>query len=328
VARAWAANVTAEVNKQKQTLIAEYECLDIDAEGRSLDEGERARMKEAVREIEKIWALEDIKVRQRSRDRSVLEGDRNTTYFHAVASQRHRKKRIECILGPQGLVHENSEILKVAAEIYKNLFRSEDRGACSLRPDFWGQDDLLTREESEALEAPISESEIKEVVFSCYPVGAPGPDGLPFLFYQKYWEYVKHDIFNLFKYFQEGSLDLFRLNFAMLTLIPKVENACEMKNFRPISLLNCSFKMFSKMLTLRLEKICNRIIAKEQSAFIRGRYILESVVVAHEVVHSIHKSKATGVILKLDYEKAYDRVNLDFLLEIIRLRGFGETWMR
>jgi hypothetical protein len=54
-------------------------------------------------------------------------------------------------------------------------------------------------------------------------------------------------------------------------------------------------------------------MAHEQSAFIRGRYILESVVIAHEVVHSMHRSKEHGVVIKLDYEKVYDRVNLDFL---------------
>jgi hypothetical protein len=85
----------------------------------------------------------------------------------------------------------------------------------------------------------------------------------------------------MFKDFQEGALDLFKLNFAMLTLIPKVDNATEVKKFRPIGFLNCSFKMFSKLLTLRLERVCQRLVAKEQSAFIRGRFILESVVVAH-----------------------------------------------
>jgi hypothetical protein len=98
-----------------------------------------------------------------------------------------------------------------------------------------------------------------------------------------------------------------------------------MRNFRPISLLNCSFKIFGRLLTTRLEKICDRIIAQEQGALIRVRYILESVVVAHEVVHSLHKSKESEVIIKLDYEKVYDRVNLDFLFEILRTRGFSET---
>jgi hypothetical protein len=78
------------------------------------------------------------------------------------------------------------------------------------------------------------------------------------------------------------------------------------------------------LITCRLEKVYQEIIAKEQSAFIRGRFILESVVVAHELVHSIHKSKEPGVIIKLDYEKAYDRVNLDFLMKIVESRGFGD----
>lgn len=93
----------------------------------------------------------------------------------------------------------------------------------------------------------------------------------------------------MFRDFYEGGLDLFRLNFAMLTLIPKVDDAIDMKMFRPISLLNCSLKIFSKVLTIRLEKVSHRLVAKEQSAFIRGRFILESVVIAHELIHFLQK---------------------------------------
>jgi hypothetical protein len=117
------------------------------------------------------------------------------------------------------------------------------------------------------------------------------------------------------------------LNFALLTLIPKELGARSMKKYKPISLCNCSFNIFSKVLTLRLGKIANRLISPQQSAFIRGRYILESVVVAHEVVHNIHKRKEPGVILKLDYEKDYDKVNLDFLFEILTTRGFCSRWI-
>jgi hypothetical protein len=81
---------------------------------------------------------------------------------------------------------------------------------------------------------------------------------------------VKDDVFGMFQEFHAGRLDLFKLNFAMFTLIPKVEKAVDMRNFRPISLLNYSFKMFSKLLTLRLEKVCQHLITREQSGFIRG----------------------------------------------------------
>jgi hypothetical protein len=79
---------------------------------------------------------------------------------------------------------------------------------------------------------------------------------------------IKRDLMSMFEYLYEGRLDLFRINFAVLTLIPKVEDASDMKLIRPISLLNCSFKNFSKVLTLRLEKVYQRPISKEQSAFI------------------------------------------------------------
>jgi hypothetical protein len=131
----------------------------------------------------------------------------------------------------------------------------------------------------------------------------------------------------MFEEFHKGDLDLYRLNFAMLTLIPKVEEAKEMNNFRPISLINCSFKIFSKVLTNRLEKVTQRLISENRSAFIHGRYILESVVIAHELVHHGHKNGDPGVIIKLDYEKAYDRVSWNFLFEVLESRGFDRKWI-
>jgi hypothetical protein len=195
-------------------------------------------------------ALEEIRARQRSRDRNILEGDRNTTYFHVVANHKNRKERIDCLREPDGLVFYTQGILKIAAEYYKNPIGSEDRGNFSLQDNFWEVEYKVIPEENAALQPPFQEDGVKEFVFSCYPEWAPGPDGLPFLLCQKFWEIVKKD-----KGFQKGNLDLFRIIFAVISLIPKVENAAEMKSFRPISLLNCSFKIFSKLLTLRLERV-------------------------------------------------------------------------
>jgi hypothetical protein len=317
----------AELNKQKQDVAVEFNWLDMELERRELDDLEKERLKTLGRELERIWAIEEIKIRQRSRDRNILEGDRNTAYFHAVVNQRARKKKIEGLLGENSLVQDTPGILDIAMRYYKNLFKWESRRPFCLGGDFWDLDDLVHEGENDALEAPFSEKEIKEAVFSCYAEGSPGPDGLSFLFYHKFWDLVKNDIVKLFEDFYYGRLDLFRLNFTMLTLIPKVEDAVEMRFFGPISLLNCSFKIFSKVLTLRLERISQSLVAKEKSAFITGRFILESVVIAHEIVHSLHVAKDPGVIIKLDYEKAYDRVNVDLLMEILKGRGFGERWM-
>jgi hypothetical protein len=89
-------------------------------------------------------------------------------------------------------------------------------------------------------------------------------------------------------------------------VIPKVKDARTMNKFRPISLFNCSYKIFTKVLTNRVGGVMNRLISSNQTAFIKGRYTLESVVFVHEVLHSVHCSKQPGMVPKLDYEMAYE----------------------
>jgi hypothetical protein len=128
------------------------------------------------------------------------------------------------------------------------------------------------------------------------------------------------------KDWNEGNLDLFRLN-SLLTLIPKEAEAVTIQNFRPISLTNCSFKIFSKCSTNRLGVISEKLISPNQTSFIKERYILESVVSAHEIIHNAVHNVQTGFILKPNYEKTYDRVDKAFILEIMKMRGFSPRWM-
>lgn len=91
-----------------------------------------------------------------------------------------------------------------------------------MAPDFWEEEDKVRTEENDMLVAPFSEEEMKEAIFSCYPKGAPGPDGIPFMFYQRFWPLVvSKDIIAMFNDFYSGKLDLYRLNFALVALIPK-----------------------------------------------------------------------------------------------------------
>jgi hypothetical protein len=86
----------------------------------------------------------------------------------------------------------------------------------------------------------------------------------------------------------QAKLDLYKLNFALITMIPKEKDARKMNKFRHISLLNCSYKIFTRVLTSRISSVADRLVAGNQTTFIKGRYILESVVTAHEPIHSVH----------------------------------------
>jgi hypothetical protein len=111
----------------------------------------------------------------------------------------------------------------------------------------------------------------------------------------------------LFDDFYQGNLQLHSLNFGIITLTLKNE-ASRIQQFKPICLLNVSFKIFTKVLTNRISRVADKVIRPSQTAFTLGRFILEGVVNLHETLHEMHKKKEDGIILKLDFEKAHDKI--------------------
>jgi hypothetical protein len=130
----------------------------------------------------------------------------------------------------------------------------------------------------------------------------------------------------LFGDFHARNLLLYSLNFGTIILLPKCKDALTIQQYRPICLLNVSFKFFTKVLTNRLSDIANKLIRPTQTAFILGRNIMEGVIILHETIHMLHCKKQSGVILKINFEKAYDKVNWTFVQQTLRMKGFSSEW--
>lgn len=135
--KGWSINIEAAKKIHKKNLIAEYDCLDILSETQPLLPEEKERIKTIRSELDKIWKIEEIKAKQRAREK-------NTAYFHAVANQRRRKKKVVSLEGPDGIVHDTPSMLQIAVDFYKNLFGAEPRLDINLDSDFWEQEDLVT----------------------------------------------------------------------------------------------------------------------------------------------------------------------------------------
>jgi len=130
----------------------------------------------------------------------------------------------------------------------------------------------------------------------------------------------------LFDDFYHGKVDISRLNYGIITLLPKVKEANKIQQYRPICLLNCLYKLITKTLTIRLESVADKIIHGNQTAFMKGRNIMTGILCLHEILHETKKRKEIGIILKLDFEKAYDKVNWKLLFECMEKRGFNQKW--
>jgi hypothetical protein len=158
---------------------------------------------------------------------------------------------------------------------------------------------------------------------------ARGPNGSTMVFFNKIWKCIKESLLQMVQDFNKGNLDLRRLNYGVITLVPKVKEANTTKQYQPICLLNLDFKKFSKMLTDRITPLIDRLISESQSGnFIKGRNILQGVVILHKVIHKLKTNDRQGVLFKIGFEKAYDKVRWSFVQKVIERKGFPREWIK
>ena len=158
---------------------------------------------------------------------------------------------------------------------------------------------------------PFSEEEIKRSVDALPGDKSPRPDGFPLCFFKHFWQTLKPDILEMFdKFFQTSDINTLKcINQTFLTLIPKKSHVERVQDFRPISLLNSSYKIISKCLANRLSPILNELLDESQSAVLPGGSISDCFLVAQETLHFMNASHSPGLLLKLDFEKAFNNVN-------------------
>ena len=129
---------------------------------------------------------------------------------------------------------------------------------------------------------------------------------------------LKKDIMAVFSDFHAHGKFAKSLNSTFVSLIPKVSGAAELKDFRPISLVSGIYKIISKVLANRLRLVMSKIISTPQNAFVKGKQILDLVLIASESLDFRLKLGEPGLLCKLDMEKAYDHVSWDFMLYLLR----------
>jgi hypothetical protein len=296
--------------------------LDAIEEVRALDSAELAKKGEVSRELEACLLMEEISWRQKSRILWLKEGDKCSKFFHSVANSHRRYNSIDSLMIEGTLTNNQVVIGEHIVKFYQKLFKEQCQWR--LRVDGLVFDQILDHEAG-WLEREFDEEEVRKTVMAMEGDKAPGPDGFSIAFFQICWEVVKEDVMKIFKeFYDEGKFEA-SLNSTFISLIPKIPGASEMKDFRPISLVGSLYKIIAKVLANRLKGVLDKVISKTQSAFIKGRQILDPILIANESLDSRRRSGEAGIMCKMDVEKAYDHVNWDFLLYMLKRCGFGKN---
>ncbi|KAA3467448.1 reverse transcriptase [Gossypium australe] len=212
---------------------------------------------------------EELFWEQRARANWLKSGDRNTSYFHKVAINRQFRGRVLTLEDENGtLLTSTEDILKLASDYFGNLFTAIDMG-----PDdhlFGLMEEKINERMNANLMRHFTDDEITHAVKMMSPLHAPGVDGFPVIFFQRYWHTIGPDISSYCLSILNGTGEISGINKTRIILIPKVDKPKNMSQFRPISICNVLYKIIAKVLVFRVNDVLGVCINEAQGAFVPG----------------------------------------------------------
>ena len=179
------------------------------------------------------------------------------------------------------------------------------------------------------LNGEVNNLEIKQAIFSFKPYKALGPNGFHPVFFQRYWNIVGPSVISLIKTIFQSKKVPENLNSMLICLIPKTKRPETVHQFRPIGLCNTLYKIVTKLLVQRLKAFLLNLKHPFQASFVLGRKASDNVILTQEIIHTIStsKSKSELMALKIDLEKAFNRMEWSFIYHIICWFKFPKDWV-
>lgn len=220
-------------------------------------------------------------------------------------------------------------IIKVIEEYYEDLYgeKSVDERVIAQILEYIDK----TVEPSDTLGQAFTAADLRQCLKSFKTGKSPGLDGLPIEFYLTFWDILAADLLSVFTEFSE--LDKMPESFrtCLVTLIHKGKDKTVLENWRPITLLNCDCKLFSKLLAVRIRPVLSQIIHQDQACAVKGRKIADSLVLIRDTICFARDRNKRLIVLNLDFEKSFDRISHRYLFKDLQKMGFPErliSWVK
>lgn len=270
----------------------------------------------------------------RARAKYIEKGEKQTKYFLNLEKIRANNNTITCLKNEQGeTIREQSKIIETQSRFYKELYKennnTNNRSETYIQ-DFLGATEMpkISDNLKYECELPITEEEVGLAIKQLNNGSAPGSDGFTAEFYKVFWSRLKPMILESFQQsFELGHVSKSQQK-GILSLIHKGNDLPRenLTNWRPITLLNTDYKILAKTIAIRLNKCINGLVSQDQCGFIKGRNIATLLRSTDDIIEYLNKNKQPGILVGVDFQKAFDTVSKDLIRDSLKLYGFGDNF--
>ena len=288
----------------------------------------------AIRDLEnklKELVLKELSgVAIRSKARWLEEGEKPSRYFFKLERERIQRNSIFSVLDSNDAeVFSHAEIEQEIVQFYSNLFSTDSIDTFCKQTCLASIENHLDFSQQQSCEGFLSLQELSDAVKTLNLGKSPGSDGFSVEFYLHFWEILGPLLLRVANQcFRDGNLcDSIKGSVTRL-IYKKRGDIKNLKNWRPISLLNVDDKIISKVLTSRLAKVLESIVNPDQTCSVPGRSIFSNVTLLRDITDYIQETDECAILVSLDQEKAFDRVDRTFLLQLLEIYGFGPDFCR
>ena len=288
------------------------------------------QLEQTTTELEKIIEYKTKGAIMRAKCRWYNEGEKNSKYFLSLEKGHYKNGVISQLkLGENEFASSDKDILSECETFYRDIYSSKaDCDNSRINDLFFGNNysKSLNLEEKEKCEGMLTKVECLQALQSMNPGKTPGSDGLPIEFYKVFWNEISDCLLNTINYaYAEGKFSISQRR-GIIKLIPKKDaEPYFVKNWRPITLLNTDYKIAAKAIANRLQNVLPKLINNDQTGFLKGRFIGENIRLIDGLINHTVARNIPGLLMFLDFEKAFDSVEWSFIWKTLSAFNFGSS---
>ncbi|CAM2115707.1 unnamed protein product [Caretta caretta] len=246
--------------------------------------------------------------------------DRGSRFFYALEKTKGAKKHVTCLLAEDGTpLTEPAEMCGRAQAFYASLFSLDPTDPSTCRV-LWEELPTVSASDQDRLELPLTLAEFSEALRRMPTNKSSCMDGLTVEFYRMFWDVLSPDLVTVWAESLQSRVLPLSCRRAVLTLLPKKGDLHDLRNWHPISLLSTDYKIVVKAISLRLGSVLADMIRPDRSIF-------DNLFLVRGLLERGHRDDLSFVLLSLDQEKVFDRVDHGYLLSTLRAFGFGPQFV-